>query len=148
MKRITVILPVGTLLALVVAVGLIAGCGSGKTTVVTVPGKTTPAKSSPGVSTSTPSTSPRTSSGSLPRYQPSTVVSEAAGSLQLTSPDSVQQVTTFYDSALSDGGWTIISSSKTGYSTNITAKRGSTGTTLSVSSTGSGTYISLVTYPI
>lgn len=76
------------------------------------------------------------------------MVSDTPGSLQLTSTDSVQKVTAFYDNALSQGGWTIISTSKTAASTNITAKRGSTGTTLSISTTGTGTYISLVTYPM
>ena len=86
--------------------------------------------------------------GTLPRYMPSSVVSDSPGSLQLTSPDSIQKITAFYDNALTTGGWTIVSNSKTAYSTNITAKKGSTGTTLSISTTGSGCYISLVTYGV
>jgi hypothetical protein len=76
------------------------------------------------------------------------VVSDSPGSLQLSSPDSVQKVTAFYDNAIAQGGWSIISSSKSGSNTSITAKRGNTGTSVSISNTGSGSYISLVTYPI
>jgi hypothetical protein len=112
---------VGLLAVTILVVGLVAGCGS-KTTPTST--KTSPLTTSPTISTSTP------------------------GSLQLTSPDSVQKVTAFYDKALTQGGWNIVSSSKTAYSTNITARRGSTGTTLSISVTGSGTYISLTTYPV
>lgn len=143
---------VGLLFVVVLAVALCAGCGGSK------PATTGTAPISPSTSTptgiTTPTTSPAqgstpaSSSNNLPRYTPSTVVSDTPGSLQLTSPDSVQKVTAFYDDALTKGGWSIISSSKTGASTNITARKGTTGTTLSVSSTGSGTYISLVTYPI
>lgn len=77
------------------------------------------------------------------------MVSESPGHLQLTSSDDVQKVTAFYDNALTTGGWSIASSSKTAYSTNITARRGSTGTTLSISTAGpAGTSISISTYPI
>ncbi|HEX9033839.1 MAG TPA: hypothetical protein VF834_18525, partial [Streptosporangiaceae bacterium] len=54
----------------------------------------TPAASSPA---STPAASSPASSGSLPDYTPSTVVSRAMGHVQLTTPDSVRQVTAFYD---------------------------------------------------
>lgn len=153
MKKITGSGLVGLLVVTILAVVLCAGCGSSKTAST----GTTPSSSSTSTtpsSTQTSSTSPNqgsntaTSSNTLPRYQPSSVVSDAPGSLQLTSPDSIQKVTAFYDDALTKGDWSIISNSKTAYSTNITAKKGSTGTTLSISATGSGTYISLVTYPI
>ena len=146
---------VGLLAVTILVVGLVAGCGS-KTTPTST--KTSPLTTSPTISTSTPASSSAvspaqttpTQSGSttLPKYEPSSVVSDTPGSLQLTSPDSVQKVTAFYDKALTQGGWNIVSSSKTAYSTNITARRGSTGTTLSISVTGSGTYISLTTYPV
>ncbi|HEX9033350.1 MAG TPA: hypothetical protein VF834_16040, partial [Streptosporangiaceae bacterium] len=98
---------------------------------------------------STPAASSPASSGSLPDYTPSTVVSRAMGHVQLTTPDSVRQVTAFYDRALSQGGWSIISASKTTYSTNITATRGHTGTTLAIASAGSlGTSISISTYHV
>ena len=124
--------------------GLAAGCGVGVKTVV--PEKTKSPSSSPGVSPD-PEAPGSDDSASLPRYQPSTVVSDSGGSLQLTSPDPVAKVTAFYDEALAQG-WTIISSSKSGFNTSITAKKGNVGTSLSISTTGSGSYISLVTYPI
>ena len=153
MKRITgsgiVVLVVLTLLAML----LVAGCGGNKTTSTgTTPSSssvsTTPSSAQASSNSSSLGSSPATSSNTLPKYEPSTVVSDAPGSLQLTSTDSIQKVTAFYDDALAKGGWSIISNSKTAYSTNITAKKGSTGTTLSISTTGSGTYISLVTYPM
>jgi len=141
-KRIAGSSLVGLLVVTVLAVGLVAGCGSGKTT-------PTSTATSPSVTSPTASTSPSASSATLPRYQPSSLVSEATGSLQLTSTDSVQKVTAFYDSALAQGGWNIISSSKTAYSTNITARKANTGTTLSISTVGSGgAYISLTSYPM
>lgn len=134
----------------VLAAGLVAGCGGTKTVIVekTVPSSDThskPSSTSPDISPD--SKTPASDSATLPRYQPSTVVSDAGGSLQLTSPDSVEKVTAFYDDALAQG-WTVISSSKTGANTSITAKKGNVGTSLSISTTGSGCYISLVTYPI
>jgi hypothetical protein len=143
---------VGLLFVVVLAVALCAGCGGSKTASTGTTSSPSSALTTP-LSPKTPGTSPvqgstpATSSNTLPRYMPSSVVSDTPGSLQLTSPDSVQKVTAFYDDALKTG-WSIISSSKTAASTNITARKGTTGTTLSVSSTGSGTYISLVTYPI
>jgi hypothetical protein len=118
------------------AVTVLAGCGSSET-------------SQPSTSSAASSQSANADSAAkaLPGYKPSTVVSDNPGSLQLRSPDSVAQVTAFYDKALSGGGWTIVSSSKTPASTSITAKKNGTGTTLAVSSTGSGSYISLTTYP-
>jgi hypothetical protein len=141
------------LLALtILVVGMCAGCGGGNTTSLgttpfTSPTSTT-AVSSPESSTSPEVGTDDAGSSTLPKYEPSSVVSDSPGSLQLTSPDSVKKVTVFYDNLLTKGGWKIVSSSKTAYSTNITATKGSTGTTLSVSVSGSGTYISLVTYPI
>jgi hypothetical protein len=137
---------IGLLFVTVLAVGLVAGCGTVKVTPTST--TTSPSTTSPSASSSPATSSPATGSTTLPRYQPSSVVSDTPGSLQLTSPDSVQKVTAFYDNALAQGGWSIVSSSKTAYSTSITAKRGSTGTSLSISSTGSGTYISLTTYPV
>jgi hypothetical protein len=158
MKRILGSGLVGLLVATVLAVGLVAGCGGTKTastgttpassiTSPAITSSTATSTSSPSISTA-PSSTSTPDSTTLPRYMPSSVVSDTAGSLQLTSPDSVQKLTAFYDNALSQGGWTIVSTSKTTYSTNITARKGGTGTTLSISVTGSGTYISLTTYKV
>ena len=140
----------GLILLLVIIMsfaGLSAGCG-GTTTTTTVTAPPSTGTSGNSQNQGTTSGSASSSSTSLPKYNPSNVVSDDPGSLQLTTSDSLQSVTAFYDNELSKGGWSIISSSKTDYSTNITAKKGSTGTTLSVSMTGSGVYISLVTYPV
>jgi hypothetical protein len=76
-------------------------------------------------------------------------VSKTSSHVQLTTPSSVSQVTAFYDKALKEGGWTIMSSSKTMTGTNITARRGDTGTTLAISAAGSaGTSISISTYHV
>jgi hypothetical protein len=146
---------IGLLAVTIIAIGLVAGCGSNTapttttTSPATVPAaSSSAATSSSGQSTSPAQTSPASGSTTLPKYEPSTVVSDTPGSLQLTSQDSIQKVTTFYDNALTQGGWSIISNSRNAYSTNITAKRGSTGTTLAISVTGGGTYISLTTYPM
>lgn len=157
MKKIQVSGLATLLVVAILAIMLVAGCGT-KTTpagTTTTPSKTLPTSDGSGpVSTSSPAISPGTSSpsttnsGTLPRYMPSSVVSDTPGSLQLTSPDSIQKITAFYDNALTTGGWTIVSNSKTAYSTNITARKGGTGTTLSISTTGSGCYISLVTYGV
>jgi hypothetical protein len=83
----------------------------------------------------------------LPNYKPSTVVSEAAGHTQLTSPDDVSKLTAFYQSALQQGGWSISSSAKTATSTNLVAHRTGQGVTVAISSTGpAGTSISISTY--
>jgi hypothetical protein len=133
-KKIAVFRLIGLLSVTVIAIGVTAGCSSN------VAQKST--------STSPDQTSTKTGSTTLPRYEPSSVVSDTTGSLQFTSPDSVQKVTAFYDNALAEGGWSIISSSKTEYNTSVTAKKGNTGTSLSISATGGGTYISLTTYPM
>ncbi|MHB1431194.1 MAG: hypothetical protein ACYCVZ_03630 [Streptosporangiaceae bacterium] len=68
---------------------------------------------------------------------------------QLSTRDSVSAVTTFYDRALAQGHWAIISSSRSGYHASITARRGNTGTTVSISTAGPvGTTISVSTYPV
>jgi hypothetical protein len=151
MKKINRSTLAALLFVVVLTVALSAGCGGSKTaTTGTTPLPSTkiPSSATSPATTHSDGSAPATSSNSLPRYTPSSVVSDTTGSLQLTSPDSVQKVTAFYDDALAKGGWSIISSSKTGASTNITARKSGTGTTLSVSSTGAGTYISLVTYPM
>jgi hypothetical protein len=76
------------------------------------------------------------------------MVSDAGGHIQLSSPDPVSKVTDFYDNALKSGGWSVTSSTKSGYNTTIIAKRGGQGATISISAAGSsGTSISVSTYP-
>jgi hypothetical protein len=86
-------------------------------------------------------------SGTVATYQPSSVIRQAPGHLQLSSPDSVTKISAFYDSALA--GWTIVSSKKNPFSTNVTARRGNQGVTVSINTAGpAGTMISVSTYPV
>jgi hypothetical protein len=97
----------------------------------------------------TPSTGTHSTSNTaaLPNYQPSTVVSQAGGHTQLTSPDDVSKLTAFYQNALQQGGWSISSSAKTTASTNLIAHRTGQGVTIAISNAGpAGTSISISTY--
>jgi hypothetical protein len=69
----------------------------------------------------------------LPNYQPSKVVSQTVGGVQLSSIDSVSKVTSFYEKVLKNGGWRIISSDKNATNTNLVAMRGTTGLGISIS---------------
>lgn len=104
--------------------------------------------SSAPASSASPAISSPVASGSLPEYRPSSVISKATGHVLLTTSASLAQVTAFYEAELSKGGWTIISSAKTTFSTNITARRDHTGTTLAIVATGPTTSISISTYHV
>jgi hypothetical protein len=69
----------------------------------------------------------------LPNYQPSKVVFESSGGVQLGTIDSVNKVTSFYVNALKSGGWRIVYASKSAANTNIAAMRGTTGLSISIS---------------
>jgi hypothetical protein len=64
---------------------------------------------------------------SLPNYQPSKVISEAAGRIVLSSTDSVSKVTSFYENALKGRGWRIVYDSKSAAQTSMVAMHGTTG---------------------
>jgi hypothetical protein len=70
---------------------------------------------------------------SLPRYQPTKVISEAAGHIQLTSTDPVGKVASFYRKTLKSRGWRILADGKNAGSTDITAMLGTTGVGISIS---------------
>jgi hypothetical protein len=154
-----------TVVALVTLALAISACGSNgtnsstskgaatTTTTQAAPATSAPTTSSPSTTaapaTTAPSTAPTTapSSGSVPTYQPSTVVSQAAGHTQLTTPDNVAKVTAFYKQALSQNGWTLTSSTTTAASANFVAKRSGMGATVAISTMGpTGTSISISTY--
>ncbi len=146
----TLVAIMGTLLAC----GL-AACGSGGSSSGTATTSTethsTSSTSAPASTASSPTapstTSAPASSSEVPIYQPSSVVSQATGHTELKSPDPVSKVTDFYEKAFS--GWTITSSTKSGYNSTIIAKRGSQGATVSISSAGSaGTTIAISTYTV
>ncbi|SEF78642.1 hypothetical protein SAMN04489712_10231 [Thermomonospora echinospora] len=79
----------------------------------------------------------------VPIYRPSTVVSRVSGATVLTTPDPVEKVGAFYSDAIERGGWQSISKNATDTSVNFTVERPGKGATISISSTGSGTLISL-----
>jgi len=68
----------------------------------------------------------------LPNYQPSKVVSKAAGSVQLSSTGSVSKVASFYKNALKSRGWRIVYASKSAANTTIVAMHGATGVGISI----------------
>jgi hypothetical protein len=70
---------------------------------------------------------------SLPNYQPSKVISEASGRIQLSSIDSVSKVTSFYENALKSRGWRIVYNSKSAAETSIVAMHGTTGVGILIS---------------
>lgn len=84
------------------------------------------------VSASTAARSGRTARP-LPNYQPSKVVFEASGGVQLRTIDSVNKVTSFYMNALKRGGWRIVYASRSVASTNIAAMRGTSGLSITIS---------------
>lgn len=69
----------------------------------------------------------------LPHYQPSMVVSEAAGHFQLTTIASMSKVASFYKTALKGRGWRILYAGKNAGSTDIVAMLGTTGVGISIS---------------
>ena len=78
-------------------------------------------------------------------YQPSKVVSETSGGTELSTADSVSKVTRFYENALKDGGWRVVSTAKTAAKTTIVAMRGRNGVGILISSAvPAGTSISVV----
>jgi hypothetical protein len=74
----------------------------------------------------------------LPNYQPSKVVFEAPGGVQLRTTDSVNKVTSFYMNALKSGGWRIVYASRSVADTNIAAMRGTSGLSITISRAGPG----------
>jgi hypothetical protein len=108
-----------------------------------------PVTSVPAATGNSPSTGggATVNSGLLANYQPSTVVSESGGHTQLTSPDDVSKVTSFYQNALQQGGWSISSTAKTASSANFVAHKTGEGVTVAISTMGpAGTSISISTY--
>ncbi len=83
----------------------------------------------------------------IPFYEPSTVRSQTASAATLTSPDSVTKVSDYYVNVADTRGWTTVSKSLTPHSGNLTIKKSGQGATISVAPTGSGSLITISTYP-
>jgi hypothetical protein len=134
------------LLALTLAAGM-AACGAspGNLVPVSSPGSVTPSAAAGSVSARTAARSGR-AAFPLPNYQPSKVVIETSGGLELNSIDSVSKVTSFYMNALKSRHWRIIYISKSAANTNIAAMRGTTGLSISISRAGpAGTSVIVTT---
>ena len=124
----------------IIALSLAAGagaCGSGGGSAVTSAVSATPAASVAPVAHS------GKTSGSLPAYEPSKVVSKSGGFTRLSSADPVSKVSSFYRKALKSGGWRVISAAQTAARTSIVAMHGTTGVSISISSSGPATSISV-----
>ncbi|WML64865.1 hypothetical protein [Rhodococcus sp. AH-ZY2] len=140
-------------LAVALAVG---GCGtddtypseSAQTTTETAP-ETTPPTGTAGSEPGQPGTEPQVTeaTGGIPAYQPSTLVSRSIGSTVLTTSDPIEQVGAFYLDFVDREGWQTVSESVTPYSTSLTIRKTGEGASISVSSGGDGTLISISTYP-
>src|SRR5215831_5359297 len=115
-------------LALTLAAGT-AACGASGGNAATPAHYPSSAASSAAASTAAARTVAHADSvvDSLPRYQPSKVISEAAGHIQLTSTDPVGKVASFYRNTLKSRGWRILADGKNVGSTDITAMLGTTG---------------------
>lgn len=85
--------------------------------------------------------------GKLAKYRPSAVVSKSAYATVLTSPDSVNKISAFYQKALASGGWQVTASSHSAYHASFTADRSNQGVSISVYPRGNGSGISISTHP-
>jgi hypothetical protein len=83
----------------------------------------------------------------IPFYKPSTTRTNTGDSATLTSSSSVTKVNDFYVNAVNSGGWTTVSKSTSQFHGNLTVKKAGQGATISVAPSGSGTLISISTYP-
>lgn len=83
----------------------------------------------------------------VPFYKPSTVQSQTADSAVLTTPDHVTMVSNFYVNMVQTEGWTTLSKTITPHSGNLTIKKSGQGASISVAPSGSGSVISISTYP-
>ena len=121
-------------LALTLAAGTAACSASGGDPVIPAhsPSSATP---SAAASTAAARTVARADSvvDSLPHYQPSKVISETAGHIQLSSTGSVGKVASFYRNVLKSRGWRILYTGRNAGNTNIVAMLGTTGVGISIS---------------
>lgn len=83
----------------------------------------------------------------IPLYKPSDTVSDVSGSTVLKTPDSVDQVSTFYGDWIKKASWSTVSHTSSSASANYTIKKSGDGATIAISTTGSDTLISISTYP-
>ena len=83
----------------------------------------------------------------IPIYQPSVVLSQAAGSLRFISGDSVTQVGAYYASTFG-GGWVVVSKTVTPHSARFTVRKNGQGATVAVFPYGAGSTVLIARYTL
>ncbi|MBO0875400.1 MAG: hypothetical protein J2P19_18625 [Pseudonocardia sp.] len=127
--------------ALLAVVGASACGGSA------APSQPPPAAPPPTTANASPGAGASGSIKGIPFYQPSTVRSQTEATVVLSSPDPVTKVSDYYVNMVNSGGWTTVAKSITLYSGNLTIKKSGQGATISVAPSGSGSVITISTYP-
>ena len=133
--------------AAVVAAMTAAGCAISTATETVTATPTAPATAPTSPTGTGAPTATENAVGSIPFYQPSTVRSHTGNSAVLNSPDPVTKVSDYYVKLAETGGWTIVSKSVTSHNGNLTLKKSGQGATISVAPFGSGSVITISTYP-
>jgi hypothetical protein len=120
------------------------GCssGSGSSGTPSAPAAAAAAATTPAAATTTAA-----SGDTVPEYKPSTVTSSehvgGASKTALTSPDSVEQVTAFYQTALQSDGWQAEKTTKSGDTVEYKAIKGAAAAEIEISSAGTGASITV-----
>lgn len=113
----------------------IVGCSSGSSS-----SSPTSAPAATAAAATTPA-----SGDAVPEYKPSTITSSehvgGAGKTVLTSPDSAEKVTAFYENALQSGGWQVEKTTKSGGTVEYKAIKGTAAVEIEISSAGGGASI-------
>ena len=118
----------------------IVGCSSGDSSSSLASAPATTA-----VAATTPAATTAASGDAVPEYTPSTITSSehvgGAGKTVLTSPDSAEKVTAFYENALQSGGWQVEKTTKSGDTVEYKAIKGTAAVEIEISSAGAGASI-------
>ncbi len=121
----------------------IVGCSSGGSSA-----SPTLAPATTVVAATTPAAAVVAASGdAVSEYKPSTVTSSehvgGASKTVLTSPDSAEKVTAFYQNALQSGGWQVEKTTKSGDTVEYKAIKGTAAVEIEISSAGAGASITV-----
>jgi hypothetical protein len=120
----------------------IVGCSSGSSSSSPTSAPATTAAAATAAAAATPA-----SGDAVPEYKPSTVTSSehvgGAGKTVLTSPDSAEKVTAFYENALQSGGWQVEKTTKSGDTVEYKAIKGTAAVEIKISSAGAGASITV-----
>ncbi len=138
----------------------IAGCSSSSKSsspsavVATTPAATTPAAAAttaPAPASPAATTPAAASDDGVPQYQPSTVTSSenvgGASKTVLTTADSAQKVSAFYQDALASGGWQVKKTTKSGSTVEYKALKGTSAATVTISPAGAGVSVTVKVIP-